>query len=506
MQRVWKRTVSRQPRTELPDRRGVAMRFYRPKSFLSLVLIGFFLVSLPLVVALINAGLSMGTLARQSAQVVYRSVRATEGSRLLVEDLIALERKARQFEVLGEERLQQEIETQHEEIQETLRRLLLLPLDPPLLNSLQRLLSQESQIFYVLQNEPRKAPVREAALSQFSELNELANEVADAGHALIFREVDSMQKSTVQAQQALIWQAIALIPCSVLFVILFAMLISRPIKQIVAAINRLGEGDFASEVTVSGTHDLAFLGQRLDWMRNQLADVERSKAKFVAQVSHELKTPLASIREGAELLNDNVVGELNDPQREIVEILCKSSRDLQKLIENLLGFSKLQAGASTILDLVDISVAALIDDVLADHRTLVMKKKLNLDLDIDALTVTADRNRLRTIIDNLVSNAFKFTPPGGRINLLCRRNQRQWFLEVADSGPGISPEDHDKVFHPFYQGRRSTPGHVKGTGLGLSIAREMAMAHGGELTLVDAGPPGCRIRLTLPFTEESTTL
>ncbi len=482
------------------------MRFYRPKSFLSLVLIGFFLVSLPLVVALINAELSMGTLVRQSAQVVYRSVRATEGSRLLVEDLIVLERKARQFEVLGEERLQQEMETQHEAIQETLRRLLLLPLDSPLLNSLQQLLSQESQIFAVLQDEPRKSPAREAALTRFSELNELANVVAAEGQALIFREVDSMKKSTEQAQQVLIWQGVALIPCSILFVILFALLISRPIKQVVAAINRLGEGDFATAVTVSGTHDLAFLGERLDWMRNQLADVERSKAKFVGQVSHELKTPLASIREGAELLNDQVVGELNDPQQEVVEILCKSSRDLQKLIENLLGFSKVQAGVKSKLELADVALPALIDEVLADHRTLVMKKNLNVDLDIDALTVNADHDRLRTVIDNLISNAVKFTPPGGRINVLCRGKQTLWFLEVADSGPGISPEDEDKMFQPFYQGRLSAPGHVKGTGLGLSIAREIAMAHGGELCLVDGGPPGCRIRLTLPLTEENGTV
>ncbi len=482
------------------------MRFYRPKSFLSLVLIGFFLVSLPLIVALINAELSMGTLVRQSAQVVYRSVRATEGSRLLVEDLIALERKARQFEVLGEEQLRQEMDAQHLAIQETLQRLLLLPLDPPLLNSLQSLLSQESQIFTVLQGEPRKSPAREEALTRFSELNELANKVAAEGQELIFREVDSMQKSTALAQKVLIWQGIALIPCSILFVILFALLISRPIKQIVAAINRLGEGDFATPVTVSGTHDLAFLGERLDWMRNQLADVEREKAKFVAQVSHELKTPLASIREGAELLNDNVVGRLNNPQQEIVEILCKSSRDLQKLIENLLGFSKVQAGFKSKLELADVALPALIDSVLADHRALVMKKNLNVDLDIDALTVNADHDHLRTVIDNLMSNAVKFTPPGGRISVLCRRKRGLWFLEVADSGPGIPPEDHDRVFQPFYQGRLSAPGHVKGTGLGLSIAREFAIAHGGELSLINGGTSGCRIRLTLPLTEEIGTV
>ena len=159
-----------------------------------------------------------------------------------------------------------------------------------------------------------------------------------------------------------------------------------------------------------------------------------------------------------------------------------------------------------ILELAEVAVIALIDDVLADHRTLVMKKKLNLDLDVDSLTVIADHDRLRTVIDNLVSNAVKFTPPGGRINILCRRNQGGWFLDVADSGPGIPQEDRDKVFLPFYQGRLSSPGHVKGTGLGLSIAREIALAHGGDLSLVDGGPSGCRFRLTLPLLEENGTV
>jgi two-component system sensor histidine kinase GlrK len=481
------------------------MHLYRPKSFLNLVLIGFFFVSLPLVVALVNAELSMGRLARLSAQVVYRSVKATEASRLLVEDLIVLERKARQYEVLGEELLQREMEVQHREIQTTLRGLLLLSLEPTLHASLDQLLEEETSVFSVLQTEPRKSPAREAALARFTRLNELANRIAGESQALIYREVDLMQKSTEKTQQELIWQAVALVPFSILFVGLFSHWISRPIRQMVAAINRLGSGDFDTEVRVGGTHDLRFLGHRLDWMRNQLADVERSKSKFVAQVSHELKTPLASIREGAELLNDNVVGDLNHPQREIVEILCKSSRDLQKLIENLLGFSKVQAGANSVLDLGEVELSPLIDEVLADHRALVMKKNLDLDLDVEPLTVPADRVRLRTVIDNLVSNAVKFTPPGGRIHILCRPKPEGWVLDVSDSGPGIPKEDQDKIFLPFYQGRLPSPGHVKGTGLGLSIAREIALAHGGELSLIDGGPPGCRFRLALPFLKENET-
>jgi len=440
----------------------------------------------------------LALLAGESGAVVDRSVKATEGSRLLVDDLIALERKARQYEVLGEERLLQEMVARHGEIQQTLARLLQLELAPPLPERLRQVVELEARIFEELRSEPRKSPAHVAALRDFAELHERVNAVADQSNTLIYGEVDRIQKATAQARQTLIWRVLALAPLSILLVAVFAHLISRPIQQIVAAINRLGEWDFSSTVTVGGPRDLAFLGQRLDWMRGQLADVDRSKAKFVAQISHELKTPLASIREGAELLNDKVMGELNGPQREIVEILCKSSRDLQKLIENLLGFSRFQAGGDVLPELVAVDVAPLVDAVLADHKPLIMKKQLHCELKLEPLRVSADPARLRTLIDNLVSNAVKFTPPEGRIAIRGGRDQSHWFLEVIDSGPGIAPEDRGRVFQPFFQGRQAVAGHVKGTGLGLAIAREIALAHGGQLTLPESSRPGGRIRLTLP--------
>jgi len=473
------------------------MRCYRPKSFLSLVLIGFVLVCLPLVLSLAQAQRSLALLAGESGAVVDRSVKATEGSRLLVDDLIALERKARQYEVLGDKRLLQEISDQHREIQQTLARLLNLGLASPLPERLGQVVGLEAQIFEQLRQMPRKSSTYQAALQGFAELNERATAIADQSNRLIYDEVDRIQQATARARQTLLWWGGALVPVSLLFIGLFARLISRPIQQIVAAINRLGEGDFASPVSVGGTHDLAFLGQRLDWMRGQLADVDRSKAKFVAHISHELKTPLASIREGAELLNDGVAGELVGPQREIVEILCKSSRDLQKLIENLLGFSRFQVGGVAPPELVPVAIGVLVDEVLTDHKPSIMKKGLRCESSLETPTVPADPVRLRILIDNLLSNAIKFTPDGGRIAIVDGREGETWFFEVRDSGPGIAPRDRERVFQPFFQGSSPNVMHVKGTGLGLSIAREIARAHGGELS-VPAGAGG-RIRLTLPL-------
>lgn len=473
------------------------MRPYRPHSFSRLVLIGFALVCLPLLASLVRAQWSLDRLAGESGAVVDRSVKATEASRLLVDDLIALERQARQHEVLGENRLLAEMEERHGEIQKSLARLLQLDLASPLSEKVCQVRDEEATIFAVLQDAPRRSSARAAALGGFAGLNELANAIATQSNALIYDEVRRIQQTTTATRHQLVWQVVMLIPVSIFLVVMFVLLITRPIRQVVGAINRLGEGDFLTPVKVGGSRDLAFLGERLDWMRGQLADVERSKASFVAQISHELKTPLASIREGSELLNDKVMGDLNGPQREIVEILCKSSRDLQKLIENLLGFSRFQAEGGAPPELVPVAAAALVKEVLADHRPSIMKKKLHCKLRLETPTVPADPARFRILIDNLLSNAIKFTPEGGSIAIVDKCDGEDWVFEVRDSGPGIPPGDRERVFQPFFQGPSPNAMHVKGTGLGLSIAREIARAHGGELSVPEGA--GGRIRLTLPL-------
>jgi two-component system sensor histidine kinase GlrK len=444
----------------------------------------------------------MGRLAGQGAQAVYRSVGVTQGSRILVENIIDLERKARQFDVLGDEHLLAEAVEKHGEIEKTLGQLLALPLEESQRNRLVGLQEEERKLIETLKDRPRGEQEWQAALKKFGELHVRAKNVHEESNGLIVHEVNAMQKAAEKAQKGLIGQAVALIPFTVLFVALFTHLISKPIQQIDLAIHRLGEGDFDSPLRVAGPRDLEFLGERLDWLRKQLGDVERAKGKFMAQVSHELKTPLASIREGTELLADEVVGSLNAQQLEISGILRKKSIKLQKLIENLLGFSKGQAKISP-LHLSSLSLDQLVEEILANYKLVILKKNLTLDLALAPVNLQGDRERLMTVVDNLVSNAMKYTPAGGRIALTTGKDGAFAALDVSDSGPGIPSEEVDNIFEPFYQGRLSpSPGHIKGTGLGLSIAREFVFAHRGSLRLVDDSAGGAHFRVTLPLNEK----
>ena len=478
------------------------MRFlWTPRSFSGLVLIGFFFVSLPLIAALVHAQFSIDRLARRSTQAIYHSVTVAEGSRVLVQQLVALERKARQYQVLNDAQLLREVTEKHLEVQNSIRNLLSLGPQLEQQELLKQLKAGEQDLFDALLDRARSGEEDKGLFDVFADLSELTKEIYSQGYRLIFREVDAMQRAADHYREMMLWQVAWLVPCTVAFVWFFARLIARPVRQIHAGIGRLGEGDFSAPVRVGGPQDLQNLGQRLDWLRQRLGEVEREKARFVAHVSHELKTPLASIREGSELLTEGVPGPLNEQQHEIARILQKNSLQLQKLIENLLNYSRSQARIMT-LPPAHVDLHELVEDVFTDQKSTILKKKLNLQRSVDESVQRIDRERLRTILDNLFSNAVKYTPPGGTIDLILTRQDHDLVLEVSDSGPGISKKERQKIYEPFFQGAAQGSGHVQGTGLGLSIVREYVQAMNGRIELEKSARGGALFRVRLPLISE----
>ncbi len=477
------------------------MPFYRPKSFLALVLIGFAVVAMPLLLALVNAEIFMGRLARRSSQAIYRSIAVIQVSRNMVDQLVALERRARQYHVLGDPDLLKDLAEKHDQFEKTLDHLFALPLVQEQKERLTEIRNGERVLYETLRSAPSGGTqISRVMLEQFAVLNGQARQIYDESQSLIVREVDAVQEATARARMILVWLPLALVPLTGLFVGVFAALIAKPIRQIDQGINRLGEGDFEAPIRVSGPRDLEFLGRRLDWLRIRLGEVEREKSKFVAHVSHELKTPLASIREGSELLVEEAVGQLNAQQQEIAGILRKNSLQLQKLIDNLLGFSKAQARISAHRPAL-VALHSLIESVVDDHRATVMKKELDLQLALEPVQLLGDAERLRIVVDNLLSNAIKFAPKGGKVRLQVREEAGAAVLEVADSGPGIATEEREKIYRPFYQGRTPFVGPVKGTGLGLSIVKEYVRDHGGRIEQVESPLGGACFRVSLPLNQ-----
>jgi two-component system sensor histidine kinase GlrK len=280
------------------------------------------------------------------------------------------------------------------------------------------------------------------------------------------------------------------------------MLISRPMRQIDKAIRRLGDGEFGETAIISGPRDLQQLGERLDWLRTRLLELEQDKTRFLQHMSHELKTPLTAIREGTELIREQVVGELNEQQLEIAGILHDNSLQLQKQIEDLLNFS-IAHSHTTALVRKRVALAPVIKEVLADHKIAMLSRHLQPDINLQPLVLQGDREKLRILVDNLVSNAIKYSPDGSQLSISLQAQRGNAVLRVADNGPGIPVEEQERVFDAFYQGAPADKGAVRGTGLGLSIAREYAQAHGGTVSVVKSDRRGACLQVELPLEQET---
>src|SRR5476651_1705289 len=278
--------------------------FRYPSSVLKLLLLGFRLVSLPLVLALLNATAYVDRLTMQSQAAVDQAAESARGSRVLMEQVTAIERMARQYLILGDAALLADYAKVRSGFKQTTSDMSLLPLDESQLRDLNRTIEKEQALFEQLGPNYDKGAGRTQLIEGYVELSELANNVLNQSNLLIDREVEIMGEAARRTQRSLLWQVAASIPLGVLIAMLFAFLIAKPIRQLDHAIRQLGGAEFATSIRVRGPADLKYLGQRLEWLRQRLVELEEQKTKFLHQVSHELKTPLTALREGSELLAD----------------------------------------------------------------------------------------------------------------------------------------------------------------------------------------------------------
>jgi two-component system sensor histidine kinase GlrK len=473
------------------------MQLYYPRSFLKLILTGFALAVLPLVLALLYNAYSINRLADHSQRVLYQAVQATQTSRALIEQATAMERSVRQFAIVGERSVLQTYTLAHERFVETAQRLSGFPLERSQQEILSLAIRTEAELHaQVLEtaSDPESAGRLTAG---FSALSQAVRDLDDQGNLLVDREVETVQRMAGETQRFIFWQLLGLAPVAVFLIVGATLLIRRPISQIETAIQRLGEGEFESKISVKGPADLESLGRQLDWLRLRLLDLEEQKTRFLRHVSHELKTPLTALREGVELLADEVTGKMTPGQLEIARILKQNTLRLQRLIEDLLNYHSAQFQTAA-LTLTRFNLRTLVSRVAQHHSLAMRAKNLSLNLSASDLDVEGDEKKIEAIVDNLLSNAIKFSPVGGTIRFQLRRRGADVVVDVMDDGPGIAPGDRVRVFEPFYQGSTQYTGPVKGTGLGLAIVREYALAHHGTAEVIDDGTLGAHLRVVLP--------
>jgi two-component system, NtrC family, sensor histidine kinase GlrK len=484
--------------------RAFAATLPYPRSFLGLLLAGFTLVMLPLVGAMAYSAWHTERLAAQSRTAVFTASQAARASRSLVDRIAAIERVAQQYTVLNDPRLAVDYERVHRSFRQLVDEIAQLPIEDAQHAALNRTAEQEQSLYDLLTGEPRTRLDSKSIGERMDRLIESARDVMAINSRIADREVQRLHSKAEQVQRGLLVLVFFSTAVALTAALALSRYIARPISEIDAAIRQLGGADFSQAIAVRGPEDLRYLGRRLDWLRRRLDEFETQKNRFLRHVSHELKTPLTALREGAELLHDQVAGPLTPTQRQVVAIMRDNSVKLQRLIEELLDYQRaLHAAAS--LEVTTVVLDELVAEAARAHELAARSKGLKLALEAQATQLEADPVKLRSILDNLISNAVKFTPAGGTITVRARAQSGEAVIEVIDSGPGVPPEERESIFNLFFRGRtRAESGldgemraAIKGSGLGLAIVRELVEAHGGRIAVVGEGHGG-HFRVTLP--------
>ncbi|HEX7028262.1 MAG TPA: HAMP domain-containing sensor histidine kinase [Gammaproteobacteria bacterium] len=467
----------------------------RLRSLNVLVLVGFALVALPVIFALGLMTTYVDALARQSEEVVLLSGQTTRNAQMLLEQITSLERNARQYRVVGDPGLLTVYENRHERLLVILAELQRLLPEP--LEEIPELRETANDLLETFQQYPHSGPEVAEVIKRFEFLNKQGDTLTVRLAARTDEALEALQDRADVVQHILYWQATALIPLVLLLAALFTVLIARPIRQLGNAIRQLGEGDVGKPIAVRGPVDLEDLGQRLDWLRRRLIDLEQEKNTFLSHMSHELKTPLANIREGVELLMDGSVGDLTGGQKEVTEILQSNSLGLQKQIEDLLNFNAWQDMKAR-LQYNECGLREIVLQTVKQHQLSINRMALHMNVRVDELRIYADCDKLKVMIDNLLSNAVKFSPQGGTITVEAMQDGGWVDIHVIDEGPGIPESERDSVFEAFYQGRQVQHGHVRGTGIGLAVVRECARIHHGYVEILGGEKPGAHFHVRLP--------
>ena len=312
-----------------------------------------------------------------------------------------------------------------------------------------------------------------------------------------FEQARSIGVATLRTTILVLAAAVAL---SILLSAWTTRALTHPLRQLRRALARVTEGDFEAppDLPYERHDEIGDLAVSFGTMSRRLAELDRLKAEFLGVASHELKTPINVIRGYTELIEEEVAGDLTEHQREIMQRIGEQTQLLTRQVSRLMDISRLETG-SYLVEPEGVLLSDLIMGVERSFEIVAREKGLTFSTSIaeDApkrLIVDVDLIR-DEVLGNLVSNALKFTPAGGTVSLNARGDEDGVMIEVSDTGPGIEGVHRGHIFEKYYQVERS---RAVGAGLGLAIAREMAIAHGGDLELVDADGPGATFRVYLP--------
>lgn len=279
---------------------------------------------------------------------------------------------------------------------------------------------------------------------------------------------------------------------------LISRTIARPLQSLSHAAEAIARGDLNQQAEVSGPHEIRALAEAFNYMTAEVRRTQTAQQDFLANISHDLKTPLTSIQGYSQAIID----QIQNPEK-AASIIYEESVRLTRMVSLITDLARMQAG-QMVLTLTEIDLASLVKGVA--YRLEVMANKRNIQLDVmtsPVQPVMGDGDRLVQVLDNLIGNAIKYTPPNGHVWLSVTGERDGVVVRIKDDGIGIPQADLSRIFERFYQVDKAR-GPQRGTGLGLAIAHEIVLQHHGKITVESQEEKGTEFIVWLPYAFDAT--
>jgi two-component system, NtrC family, sensor histidine kinase GlrK len=312
-------------------------------------------------------------------------------------------------------------------------------------------------------------------------------------------KIKDLYEAGVEAYQMAIVMTALLLVFGITLSYLINRSITQPISVLVKKTRDIGKGDFKGSVHLSSPPELAELASAFNLMCSKLDELDQMKSDFFSTVTHELRTPLSSIKMGIGLLTEGREGPLTEGQRELLALVKQENNRMVGLVNAILDLSKMEAGMMT-YQIEPKNIVPLIDQVVNEMRPVVDTKKIRLESEVaENLPIPRiDTERFLQVLRNVIGNALKFTPEGGRVNVSVRTIDHGVQISVADTGPGIPEKNLTSIFEKFQQVHTKGPYKIRGTGLGLAIAKQVVTHHGGKIWAESKQGRGSTFFIQLP--------
>jgi signal transduction histidine kinase len=348
-------------------------------------------------------------------------------------------------------------------------------------------------------------PLRHRAELFAVDLNRLTAVLADATTAKADDLIAENASASAGSRNLVIGVATGALVLALLLGLVLSWSVVGPIQRIGARLETIAAGDFSGHVDVSNRDELGALAanvnrmnDELDRLYDELETASRHKSEFLASMSHELRTPLNAVIGFSEVLREEMFGPVNEKQAEYLDDIISSGSHLLSLINDVLDLSKVEAGQVE-LEVGPFSLREALERGVVMVREQATEEGVRVELSAgpEVDVVEGDERRIKQVIFNLLSNAVKFTPTGGEVDVSALRVNGEVKVSVADTGPGIAPGDHERVFEEFQQTDAGLEQH-EGTGLGLALSKRLVELHGGRIWLESELGKGSTFVFTLP--------